>query len=190
MKITIENAQKMNEQDAIQAFSWVQFSDPHFTVPKPTFKHLMGKRLLGFLSWRKRRRFHHKKAILDLAVNDARTQHPDHWLITGDLTHIGLPDEYRQARRWLQSLGKNAEVSVVPGNHETYANAPWETTQMEWQNWMSSDRSVSMGKVGQDYYPYVRRRGPVAFVGVSSAVCTAPLMATGSVGEAQLERLA
>jgi 3',5'-cyclic AMP phosphodiesterase CpdA len=180
----------MTVGESTQAFSWVQFSDPHFTVPKPTAKHLLGKRLLGFLSWQKRRRFNHLPAILDLAVQDARAQDPDHWLVTGDLTHIGLPDEYRQARRWLQKLGKASQVSVVPGNHETYATAPWETTQMEWQNWMSSDRSVSMGKVGQDYYPFVRRRGPVAFVGVSSAVCTAPLLATGRVGQGQLARLA
>lgn len=171
-------------------FTWVQFSDPHFTTPRPVLKQLLSKRILGFLSWRKKRRYHHRPEILQLAVADARDQSPDHWLVTGDLTHIGLPDEYRQARQWLSGLGKPQDVSVIPGNHETYASASWELTQMEWQPWMSSDRSERVGRVGQEYFPYIRRRGPVAFIGVSSAVCTAPFLATGSVGEGQLERLA
>src|SRR5690606_14796655 len=34
-----------------------------------------------------------------------------------------------------------------------------------------------------------RRRGPLAIVGCSSAVATAPFMATGKVGRSQLERV-
>lgn len=185
-----EKNQLQSEEDGVRSIAWVQFSDPHFTVPEPTAKQLFSKRILGFLSWRRKRRFHHLPEILAMAVVDARQQQPDHWLITGDLTHIGLPTEYRQARRWLSELGRPADVSVIPGNHETYAAAPWETTQMEWQQWMSSDRSERVGKVGQAYFPFIRRRGPVAFIGVSSAVCTAPFLATGKVGQDQLARLA
>ncbi len=35
----------------------------------------------------------------------------------------------------------------------------------------------------------MRRRGPVALIGVSSAVPTPPLMATGRLGRAQLDAL-
>ena len=38
-------------------------------------------------------------------------------------------------------------------------------------------------------FPFVRRRGPLALIGVSSAVPTAPLMATGRLGRAQLDAL-
>jgi 3',5'-cyclic AMP phosphodiesterase CpdA len=38
-------------------------------------------------------------------------------------------------------------------------------------------------------FPFLRRRGPLALIGVSSAVPTAPLMATGWLGNAQLEAL-
>jgi 3',5'-cyclic AMP phosphodiesterase CpdA len=37
--------------------------------------------------------------------------------------------------------------------------------------------------------PFLRRRGPLALIGVSSAVPTAPLLATGRLGEAQREAL-
>jgi 3',5'-cyclic AMP phosphodiesterase CpdA len=38
-------------------------------------------------------------------------------------------------------------------------------------------------------FPFVRRRGPLALIGVSTAVASPPLMATGRVGEAQAEAL-
>ena len=37
--------------------------------------------------------------------------------------------------------------------------------------------------------PTLRRRGPVALIGLSSAVPTPPFMATGTLGRAQLEAL-
>ena len=39
------------------------------------------------------------------------------------------------------------------------------------------------------HFPFLRRRGPLALIGVSSAVPTPPLMATGRLGRAQLEAL-
>ena len=47
---------------------------------------------------------------------------------------------------------------------------------------MSDDEGISG-------FPYLRRRGPLALIGVSSAVPTAPLMATGKLGRAQLDAL-
>jgi len=38
-------------------------------------------------------------------------------------------------------------------------------------------------------FPFVRRRGPLALIGVSSAVPTPPLMATGWLGQAQRDAL-
>ena len=38
-------------------------------------------------------------------------------------------------------------------------------------------------------FPFLRRRGPLALIGVSSAVPTPPLMATGRLGRAQLDAL-
>ena len=38
-------------------------------------------------------------------------------------------------------------------------------------------------------FPFVRRRGPLALIGLSTAVPTPPFMATGRLGEAQLARL-
>jgi 3',5'-cyclic AMP phosphodiesterase CpdA len=39
-------------------------------------------------------------------------------------------------------------------------------------------------------FPYLRRRGPVALIGVSTAIATPPLMATGKIGEQQIACIA
>src|SRR5580704_3333995 len=42
---------------------------------------------------------------------------------------------------------------------------------------------------GSAIFPALRRRGPLALVSVSSAVPTAPLMATGWLGQSQMDGL-
>jgi 3',5'-cyclic AMP phosphodiesterase CpdA len=46
------------------------------------------------------------------------------------------------------------------------------------------------GTPGDVVFPFLRRRGPVALIGLSSAVPMPPLMATGRLGAEQLRRLA
>ena len=46
---------------------------------------------------------------------------PDAIVLTGDLLHIGLREEMRQIRPWLQRLSDQVPVMLVPGNHDLYA---------------------------------------------------------------------
>ncbi len=82
----------------------------------------------------------------------------------------------------LTRLGAATDVSLVPGNHDAYLPGAVRRYRRSWSSFMEDDE-------GEEGFPYVRRRGPVALVGVSSAVATAPLMATGRVGDDQLEAL-
>ncbi len=66
---------------------------------------LFNKRLLGYLSWRRKRRLVHRRDIVDSLVKDLHAICPDHIVVTGDLTHIGLPDEFAEAAQWLPCLG-------------------------------------------------------------------------------------
>lgn len=118
-----------------------------------------------------------------IALRDDLTRMaPDHACVTGDLTNIALPEEFAAAADWLASLGDPASVSVVPGNHDAYIRVPAAKALDLWRAWMTGDDGTSG-------FPYVRRRGPVAFVGASSAVPTAPFLATGRLGPAQRARL-
>ena len=172
-----------------ETLTFAQLSDPHLSsLQGVRWRDLANKRVLGYLSWRRRRRAEHSGEVLEALQRDLAQTRPEHLVITGDLTHIGLPDEFRQARRWLETLGGPHEVTVVPGNHDAYIHAPWKHSFSHWQPYMASD-----GEDDPDpahLFPSLRVRGPVAFIGLSSARPSGPFFATGSLGPDQLGKLA
>ena len=106
---------------SFRMFRLAHLSDLHIApLPRVRPRDLMGKRLLGYLSWLQRRRRVHIREILDAMVRDLRAIEPDHVAITGDLVNIALPEEFRQAAAWLRELGRSDWVTVVPGNHDVY----------------------------------------------------------------------
>lgn len=172
------------------AFRFAHLSDPHLPLLPgwpARLRALAGKRLLGFLSWRRKRHRIHRPDVLAALLGDVAAHAPDHLAVTGDLINIALPDEFERARDWLERLGPPDRVSVVPGNHDATVRVPWESGLGLWHPWMSGDGAGGPG--GESGFPYVRVRGPVAFVGLSTAVPTPPLLATGTVGARQAERL-
>jgi 3',5'-cyclic AMP phosphodiesterase CpdA len=174
------------------ALTFAQLSDPHLSSPEGArWRDLAGKRLLGYLSWRRRRRAEHRTEVLEALRHDLLGVHPEHVVITGDLTQIALPDEFSQARRWLDSLGSPAQVTVVPGNHDAYVPMSWAQGLRHWQPYLVSDDVPSDGRIdsARRVFPSLRVRGPVALIGLSSARPSAPLLATGRLGRGQLERL-
>ena len=167
-------------------FTLAHLSDPHLSpLPVASFLELAGKRLTGWLNWQRKRRMVHDRAVLDALVADMQAQRPDHIAVTGDIANIGLPAEYGHGRAWLESLGTATDVSFIPGNHDIYVPDCAELAARAWGANMRGDDGESFPQ----NFPYVRRRGPVALIGVSSGVATAPFMATGEVGPAQLENL-
>jgi len=183
----------INDGDSLtQAFTLAHISDPHLApLPPPGIRALLGKRILGYLSWRRRRRAIHNPAMLDALTGDLARQRPDHVAITGDITNISLPAEFRQAARWLAALGGPDWISLVPGNHDTYVPMAWQESLALWRDYMSCDLADGRPRVPADFshFPYVRLRGPMAVIGLSSACPTPPFFASGRLGRGQLERL-
>jgi 3',5'-cyclic AMP phosphodiesterase CpdA len=174
-------------------FVLAHLSDPHIACTSPVKKRdLLNKRLLGYLRWRLFRNRKHQDEILSMLVEDLKSTNPDHILVTGDLTHLGLPVEFQKAQAWLRSLGSPAQVSVVPGNHDTYVRSDWNETFASWLDYMASDRSDRHGNPGgglDDLFPTLRVRGRIAMIGVCSARPCAPHLAVGTVGDAQLKKV-
>jgi 3',5'-cyclic AMP phosphodiesterase CpdA len=167
--------------------TFAQLSDPHLSCPAPVRAgDLLGKRVLGYLSWRLVRRRRHRPEILAALVQDLRAARVDHVVVTGDLTHLGLPHEFQQARQWLDALAPATAVSVVPGNHDAHARGGREQTLGRWAPFFASDPEAG----GEADFPSVRVRGPAVFVGLSTARLSAPLLAVGKVGARQLDALA
>jgi 3',5'-cyclic AMP phosphodiesterase CpdA len=166
------------------AFLLAHLSDPHLApLPAPRWSELIGKRVTGYINWQRRRRFIHDASVLAKIVADLRAQAPGTIAVTGDLTNIALHEEFVRGGAWLTALGAPPDVMVIPGNHDAYVRAAAAEPERCWGDFMRGDD-------GTRGFPFVRRRGPLALIGLSTAVPTAPFMATGRLGEAQLARLA
>lgn len=165
-------------------------SDPHLPLgPETPWRSMLNKRALSLLSWQRKRRHLHRPEILLRLVEDLQAQAPDLIAVTGDLTNLGLVAEFERARRWLDGLGDPARVSVIPGNHDALVSGAWEAGAPHWRPFWQGDETPE-AMAPQDAFPTLRRRGPLALIGVSSAVPSAPGLAVGAVGAPQIARLA
>jgi 3',5'-cyclic AMP phosphodiesterase CpdA len=166
-------------------------SDPHLgPLPRPTLAELAGKRLLGFVNWQLARRACHRPDVLAAIVADLTAAAPDHIAVTGDLVNIALEQEYAPARAWLDRLGSPDRVTLVPGNHDVYVRATAQHAEQSWREYLSGDGTHGAVPQPPAGFPFVRREGPIALIGLSTASPTFPLMATGALGVEQMERLA
>jgi 3',5'-cyclic AMP phosphodiesterase CpdA len=171
----------------VAAFTLAHLSDPHLApLPAPRLSELIGKRVLGYLNWTRNRHKVYRREVLDALVTDVQAQQPDHIAVTGDLINIALAAEFAPAQAWLESVGSPQNITVVPGNHDAYARATQHCFAEIWGDYLRGDDAETANPVT---FPFVRRRGPLTLIGVSSAVPTPPFMATGWLGQAQRDAL-
>lgn len=150
------------------------------------------KRLLGYANIRFKRKHVHRADTVAKICRAISAAKVDHVVVTGDLTNLGLETEFRAALRILHdelSLAPS-EVSVIPGNHDAYVSdtrlRPFSTM---YQDYTSSDLPEFALPLGGGNFPFVRLRGPLAIVGLSSAVPRLPFVAAGVLGDAQRRAL-
>ena len=159
-------------------------SDPHLTsLNGITWSELTNKRFFGYLSWLVVRKRQHKPGILNALLNDLQALRPDHIAITGDLTHIGTGNEFREVSRWLSGLGPPEKVTIIPGNHDHYVHTNWREKLFHWLPYLGDGVHHGCG------FPLLRYRGDIAMIGLSSAAPSLPFMATGRIGRVQLQQL-
>ena len=171
----------------MRAFTLAHLSDPHLPpLPTARLRDLAGKRALGYLNWTRNRHKFHRRDVLDALVSDMQAQAPDHIAITGDLVNLALEAEFAPSRAWLDSVGGPDRVTVIPGNHDAYVRMTQHRFAQAWGDYVGGDGAPN----GAGTFPSLRRRGPLVLISVSSAVPTAPLMATGRLGRNQLDALA
>ncbi len=164
------------------AFTLAHLSDPHLNpLPRISPRQLIGKRALGYANWVRSRRHVHDMALLGRLVDDVLAQAPDHVACTGDVTHIGLPAEFATAVSFLGRFGPRDHVSFVPGNHDAYLPSSLAALGETMAPWCRSDD----GAAG---YPWLKVRGGVALIGLSSALPTGPFMAWGRLGREQIDK--
>jgi 3',5'-cyclic AMP phosphodiesterase CpdA len=163
-------------------FVLAHLSDPHLgPLPTPPALELLSKRGLGYLNWLRKRRAIHRPEVLAALVADLKAKAADHIAVTGDLVNLSLSGEFPPARAWLERLGNPNDVTLVPGNHDAYVRAAADRALRHWGDYMRGDAG--------EHFPFVRRRGPLALIGLSTSLPTLPLAATGQLHGDQLARL-
>src|SRR5690242_18699672 len=164
-------------------FLLAHLSDPHLApLPRPRPSELIGKRITGYLNWQLRRRFIHDRRVLDALVDDLNKHQTDHIAVTGDIVNIAAEAEFAPGAAWLAGLGPARDVSLVPGNHDIYVAGAERYAAQAWGAYMSGDGGIAG-------FPYLRARGALALIGLSTAVPTRTGMATGALGEPQIAAL-
>src|SRR5262249_35058079 len=106
---------------------------------------------------------------------------------------ISLPDEFARAAVWLNRLGDAGHVTVVPGNHDAYVAVNWAQGAGQWSSHMTNRGWQPEGAAPTDVqsgFPFVRRIGPLAPGGVSTALPMPPFIAAGRLGATQIKALA
>ncbi len=167
----------------------IHITDPHLSsLDGLSFTDLRGKRLSGYLSWRKKRRHVYSPEVLAQLTEVVNSHQPDLVLLTGDLVQIGLECEMIEAANWLRRLGPPEKVMLIPGNHDNYARNSLAAMYKHWGSYLPAD-----GGPAADYtagYPVVRETQDARLLGVNTSCVTRVFSATGELGKDQRQRLA
>jgi Predicted phosphohydrolases len=142
-------------------FILAHLSDAHIgPLPHARRRDLVGKRITGYINWKRGRSTAHDMDVLAAVVTDMRDQEPTHVAMTGDILNIGLPGEFPLAEAWLKTLGEpGSQVSFVAGNHDAYTRGSLPTLAA-----LSHLGPKRRGRAPG--YPYLKVRDGVALIGL------------------------
>ncbi|WP_100693603.1 metallophosphoesterase [Bartonella sp. 1-1C] len=165
-------------------FYLAHISDVHLSpLPQPSLWELCGKRLTGYLNWKKKRNNQMKSDALETLMHALKQKKPDHIVISGDLVNLSLDKEFTQARNWLLAQNNPENISLTFGNHDAYVRGAFQKACTYFQPWIKSDFSQ------KNPFPYMRIRNNIAIIGASSAIATPPFQASGYFGKKQAKIL-
>jgi 3',5'-cyclic AMP phosphodiesterase CpdA len=169
-------------------------SDPHFLSPGGVaLNELEAKHLSGAANlWFKRRGRSYRSEHVEAVVREA-ARVADHVVMTGDIANLALAGEFERALRVIGEAGLGPDrLTVVPGNHDVYTFGSFMRRRYRgfFARYQESDLPELGVELGCGLFPFVRLRGPVALIGLSSAVPRPPFVAGGVLGVTQLDALA
>jgi len=172
-------------------FRLVHLSDVHLgPLPKVRRRELASKRITGYVNWHRNRRDAMGSDTLEKLIAHIHAAKADHIVITGDLVNLALNSEIELIADWLRTIGAPSQVTVIPGNHDTYVPGALDRIRHAWRPYMSGDGA------NECLFPFRRdlndreSQTPISLIGCNSGRATAPFMATGSFREQQGHALA
>jgi 3',5'-cyclic AMP phosphodiesterase CpdA len=174
-------------------FRLAHLSDLHVLALEGVgWRRFLNKRVSGLANLRSNRSHHHKPHLVDRLLGALDSAKADHLVVTGDLTNLALESEFEAVRRMFERHALHPDhVSVIPGNHDAYTRGAHRAKRFEayFAEFATSDRDVAEAASESGAFPFLRRRGPLALFGLTTAVPRPLLVSSGVVGEEQRARL-
>lgn len=171
------------------------FSDLHVLaidgVPNTRF---LNKRFTGLVNLKVKREHKHRPGHVLAVARAVEEAKVDHVVITGDLTNLALEQEFEAVVKLLvKDVGFDPkDVTIVPGNHDLYTRGAMKAQRFSkyFAAFLESDLPELAVDIDLGRFPVVKLRGPLAIIGLSSAVPRPPLVASGELGQKQIDALA
>jgi hypothetical protein len=144
----------------------------------------LSKRGLGFINWQRKRKYIHRPEVLDAITRDLKmapsttSPSPAIWSICRCRTNTRARGAVARRRS-----APPRDVTVVPGNHDVYVRGVEQAPAAFWGDYMRGDD-------GLDRFPFVRRRGDVALIALSTGVPTGAVHGDRPARQAAARRLA
>jgi 3',5'-cyclic AMP phosphodiesterase CpdA len=170
------------------------FSDLHVLALEGVSRaRFLNKRFTGLVNLRLKREHKHRPAHVKAVAKAVGEAKVDHVVITGDLTNLALEQEFEAVLRLIEEdLGvPAAQITVVPGNHDLYTRGAMRAQRFTrfFAPYLVSDLPELAAEIDLGRFPIVKLVGPLAIIGLSSAVPRPPLVASGELGAKQIEAL-
>jgi 3',5'-cyclic AMP phosphodiesterase CpdA len=154
---------------------------------------LLNKRATGYANIRLTRGHVHKSHIVRAIAARLCASKVDHVIISGDVSNLALEAEFEAVRAILDDvLGlPPSSVTIVPGNHDVYTRGAERHRRFSryFAPYLVSDLPNYQTAHPGGMFPVVKLRGPVAIIGLSTALARPPFVASGKLGEEQLRAL-
>lgn len=153
----------------------------------------LNKRLTGLVNLKWRRHAVHKPDVARALARELRARGVGHVVVTGDLSNLALEREFEAARAFFENdLGLGpADVSVIPGNHDLYTRGAARSGRFAryFGPYLEGDLADVAVRHPAGPFPFVRLRGPLAIIGLATALPRPPMFASGALGREQLRAL-
>jgi 3',5'-cyclic AMP phosphodiesterase CpdA len=153
----------------------------------------LNKRVSGYANLRLKRKHVHRREIVRLVAERLASARVDHVVITGDVSNLALEPEFAAVRHILEDVLQMppSAVTLVPGNHDVYTRGAESKRRFAsyFEPYIRSDMPHERTDQPGGMFPIVQLRGPVAIIGLSTALARPMFVASGKLGPTQLEAL-
>jgi 3',5'-cyclic AMP phosphodiesterase CpdA len=154
---------------------------------------LFNKRATGYANIRFNRKHVHKSDLVRGIAAHLSTAKVDHVVISGDVSNLALEGEFEAVRALLDDVLRlpTHAVTLVPGNHDVYTRGAEKTQRFAryFEPYLTSDLPRYRTRQPGGMFPVVKLVDKAAIIGLSSALARPPFVASGRLGDEQLDAL-